>query len=112
MGCRPLSLLHRPVVLRKHDARHSCRRGQVTEALPGRANRLVANIGDKEALGGYVKVKEWNDYEIIARGGVMMHIMNGPLMAIFIADNTDSVNNQPGFIGFGIESRAMQDFSA
>jgi hypothetical protein len=80
-------------------------RGQVTEALPGQSNRLVANIGDKQALGGYVKVNEWNDYEIIARGGVMMHIMNGQLMAVFIDDNKDSVNNQPGLIGFEIESQ-------
>jgi hypothetical protein len=80
-------------------------RGQVTQALPGQTNRLVANIGDKQALGGYVKVNEWNDYEIIARGGVMIHIMNGQLMAVFIDDNKDSVNNQPGLIGFEIESQ-------
>jgi Domain of Unknown Function (DUF1080) len=80
-------------------------RGQVTEALPGETNRLVANIGDRQALGGYVRNNEWNDYEIIARGGVMMHIMNGQLMAIFIDDNKDSVNNQPGLIGFEIESQ-------
>jgi hypothetical protein len=80
-------------------------RGQVTQALPGQTNRLVANIGDRQALGGYVKVNEWNDYEIIARGGVMMHIMNGQLMAIFIDDNKDSVNNQPGLVGFEIESQ-------
>ena len=80
-------------------------RGQVTQALPGQPNRLVANIGDKQALGGYVKVNEWNDYEVIARGGVMMHIMNGQLMAIFIDDNKDSVNNIKGFIGFEIESQ-------
>lgn len=80
-------------------------RGQVTQALPSQPNRLIANIGDKRALGGYVKVNEWNDYEIIARAGVMIHIMNGQLMATFIDDNKDSVNNQPGFIGFEIESQ-------
>jgi hypothetical protein len=80
-------------------------RGQVTEALPGQTNRLVATIGDKQALGGYVKVNEWNDYEVIARGGVMLHIMNGQLMAVFIDDNKDSVNNQAGLIGFEIESQ-------
>jgi len=79
-------------------------RGQVTQALPGEPNRLVANIGDIKPLGGYVNTGEWNDYEVIARGPVMMHIMNGQLMAIFIDDNKDSVNNQPGFIGFEIES--------
>jgi hypothetical protein len=80
-------------------------RGQITESLPGQTNRLVANIGDIQALGGYVKTNEWNDYEIIARGPVMMHIMNGQLMAIFIDDNKNSVNTQPGLIGFEIESQ-------
>jgi hypothetical protein len=80
-------------------------RGQVTQALPGQTNRLVATIGDKQALGGYVKVNEWNDYEVIARGGVMMHIMNGQLMAVFIDDTKDSINNQPGLIGFEIENQ-------
>jgi hypothetical protein len=80
-------------------------RGQVTQALPGDTNRLVAHIGDIQALGGYVKVNEWNEYEVIARGGVMMHIMNGQLMAVFIDDNPNSVNNQPGLIGFEIESQ-------
>ena len=87
-------------------------RGQVTEALPGQTNRLVANIGDKQALGGYVKVNEWNDYEIIARGGVMMHIMNGQLMAVFIDDNKDSVNNQPGLHRFRDRKPAVQDLRA
>ncbi len=80
-------------------------RGQVTQALPGQPNRLVATIGDKLALGGYVKVNEWNDYQIIARGGVMIHIMNGQLMSVFIDDNSNSINNQPGLIGFEIESQ-------
>jgi len=80
-------------------------RGQVTQALPGQRNRLVATIGDKQALGGYVKGNEWNDYQIIARGGVMIHIMNGQLMSVFIDDNSNSVNNQPGLIGFEIESQ-------
>jgi hypothetical protein len=31
-----------------------------------------------------VKLNEWNAYEIIARGGVTMHIMNRQLMAVFI----------------------------
>ncbi len=80
-------------------------RGQVTEALPGKNNRLVGTIGDRQALGGYVRVNDWNDYEIIARGGMMMHIMNGQLMAVFIDDDPKSVNNQAGLIGFEIESQ-------
>jgi hypothetical protein len=55
-----------------------------------------------------MKVNEWNDYEIIARGGVMIHIMNRQLMAVFIDDNQDSGNNQPGLIGFEIESQPCE----
>lgn len=80
-------------------------RGQVTEALPGKANRLVGTIGDRQALGGYVRVNDWNDYEIIARGGIMMHLMNGQLMAVFVDDDPKSINNQAGLIGFEIESQ-------
>ena len=80
-------------------------RGQVTEALPAQGNRLVGTIGDRQALGGYVRVNDWNDYEIIARGGVMMHIMNGQLMAVFLDDDPKSINNQAGLIGFEIESQ-------
>ena len=77
----------------------------MTSSMPS----LVA----KQALGGHVKVNEWNDYEIIAVGGVMMHIMNGHLMAVLIDDNQDSANNQPGFIGLRSKaSRASAQFPA
>src|SRR5437016_4840692 len=97
-----------PVLAEWYESRSRMIAKQVTQALPGQTNRLLATIGDKQALGGYVKVNEWNDYEIIARGGVMMHIMNGQLMAVFIDDNKDSVNNQPGLIGFEIESEPCE----
>jgi hypothetical protein len=31
--------------------------------------------------------------------------MNGQLMAVFIDDTKDSINNQPGLIGFEIENQ-------
>jgi hypothetical protein len=55
-------------------------------------------------LGGYVKVNDWNQYEIIARGGTMIHILNGQVMAILIDDDPASSNNQPGKIGIELES--------
>ena len=70
-----------------------------------KAQRRSRSFVATEAIREYVKVNEWNDYEVIARGGVMIHIMNGQLMAVFIDDNKDSVNNQPGLIGFEIESQ-------
>ena len=78
-------------------------RGQVTESEPGKQPRLVGNIASREALGGYIKINDWNQYEIIARGGTFIHIINGQLMAVYIDDDPTSSNNVSGLIGFEVE---------
>jgi hypothetical protein len=80
-------------------------RGQVVEAEPGQTKQLVANIGDRSALGGYVRINDWNQYEIIARGGVFLHILNGQLMAVLIDDDPASTNNATGLIGIELEGQ-------
>lgn len=79
-------------------------RGEVVERGPKMPKTLVGTLGDREALGGYVKTNGWNQYEIIARGGVMTHILNGHVMAILIDDDPESSNNQAGKIGIELES--------
>ena len=79
-------------------------RGQVVQTLPGKAPRLVGNIGDRAQLGTYVKDGEWNQYEIIARGGTILHILNGQLMAVLVDDDPNSSNNVSGLFGLQIES--------
>lgn len=78
-------------------------RGQVVESAPGANPQLVGNIGDRTALGGYVKVNDWNQYLIMARGGTFIHILNGQLMAVYTDDDPDSSNNKTGMIGIEIE---------
>jgi hypothetical protein len=80
-------------------------RGQVTELGTGQdTSQLLGTMGDRNALGGYVRDNGWNQYEIIARGPVMMHILNGQLMAVFIDDDPHSSNNASGLIGIELES--------
>ncbi len=79
-------------------------RGEVVEMGPGSAPQLVGTVQDRRALGGYVKTNDWNQYEIIARGGTFLHIINGQLMAVLVDDDASDVNNQPGIIGIEIES--------
>jgi len=79
-------------------------RGEVVESAPEVRPRLIGNIGDRTALGGYVKVNDWNQYMIIARGGTFIHILNGQLMAVYIDDDPASANNDTGMIGIEIES--------
>jgi len=78
-------------------------RGQVVESAPGGRPKLLGNIADRTALGGYVRVNEWNQYLIMARGGAFIHVLNGQLMAVYVDDDPASSNNQPGLVGIEIE---------
>jgi hypothetical protein len=79
-------------------------RGQVVQSLPGKIPQLVGTIGDRAQLGALVKDSEWNQYMIIARGGVIMHILNGQLMAVLVDDDPTSSNNVSGLFGLQIEA--------
>ncbi len=78
-------------------------RGQVVESELGNPPQLVGTIDDRAQLGAFVKDGEWNQYTIIARGGVMMHILNGRLMAVLVDDDPGSTNNVSGLFGLQIE---------
>jgi hypothetical protein len=78
-------------------------RGQVVQSEPGKFPRLVGTIGDRAQLGTYVKDGEWNQYLIIARGGIILHILNGQLMAVLVDDDPASTNNVSGLFGLQIE---------
>jgi hypothetical protein len=78
-------------------------RGQVVESEPGRPPRLVGTIGDRAQLGTYVKDGDWNQYAIIARSGVILHILNGRLMAVLVDDDSNSTTNVSGLFGLQIE---------
>jgi hypothetical protein len=78
-------------------------RGQVVQSLPGKFPRLVGAIGDRAQLGTFVRDGEWNQYTIMARGGVLLHILNGQLMAVLVDDDPSSSNNVSGLFGLQIE---------
>jgi hypothetical protein len=79
-------------------------RGQVVEGFGARSKTLMGTIADRAALGNVVKMSDWNQYIVIARGGTFVHIVNGQLMAVMIDDDPQSSNNQPGMFGIEIEA--------
>ncbi len=79
-------------------------RGQVVEGAGFGTKRLMGDIGDRDALGKLVRMNDWNEYTVIARGGTLMHILNGQLMAVMVDDDPESSNNQPGLFGIEIEA--------
>ncbi len=79
-------------------------RGQVVEGSGLAKKQLMGNIGDIDALGKLVKMNDWNEYTVIARGGTFIQILNGQLMAVMVDDDPKSSNNQPGLFGIEIEA--------
>jgi len=79
-------------------------RGQVVEGFGAASKRLLGTIADRQALGALVRMNDWNQYTVIARGGTFLHILNGQLMAAMIDDDPASSNNQPGMFGIEIEA--------
>ena len=79
-------------------------RGQVVEGSGMARKQLMGNIGDRKQLNSFVKMNDWNEYSVIARGGTCMHILNGQLMAVMVDDDPNSSNNQSGFFGIEIEA--------
>lgn len=79
-------------------------RGQVVEGHGEKSKRLMGTIGDREALGRVVRMNDWNEYAVIARGGTCLHIVNGQLLSAMIDDDPQSSNNQAGLFGIEIEA--------
>lgn len=75
------------------------RRGEVTRVVDGPNFKKVATIGDNTLLRGAVNVTGWNKYHIIARGPVIIQIINGQLLSVVLDE--DSKNFTPeGLVGF------------
>ena len=58
------------------------KRGQVTRIVDGPKYKVVGSIADSRLLRGAMNINDWNLYHIIARGPVLMQLMNGQLMAV------------------------------
>ena len=81
------------------------RRGQMVEGFASTDTRkLVGVIGDSAALQGLIKMEDWNQYMIVARGPMHVLLINGQVMAVQVDDDPLSVNNQAGYVAIELES--------
>lgn len=66
---------------------------------------LVGTIATTDAIAAALNPEgTWNHFEIIARGPVVMHFINGQLTSVLVDDDPASSNNWSGFFGFEIEN--------
>jgi hypothetical protein len=77
-------------------------RGQMVETDPGQPHRLLATLGSSDELKSYIKIGDWNQYEVIADGHTLIHIINGHVMAILV-DNDPAFRQSKGLLAFEIE---------
>lgn len=77
-------------------------RGQVTRVVGTRPPVIVSSFGDADALAA-IATDDWNTVHISARGGTLMHMLNGRLMSVVIDD--DAANRPAdGLIGVQVHT--------
>ena len=86
------------------------RRGFVGEGRGYGPRRMLGTLGDPAALQSVIRVDDWNEYTVIARGPVVIHIINGATMAVMIDDDPRSSNNWSGQIGVELEATGKVAF--
>jgi hypothetical protein len=75
------------------------RRGEVTRIADGPRFTVVGAIADSALLRGVMNVNGWNEYHIIARGPVLLQLMNRQLVSVAIDEDSKSFTAE-GVIGF------------
>ena len=74
------------------------RRGLFTTATADKKIGIMGNLADDAVLKGFIKTDDWNDFQVVARGNQLVHLINGHVMAMFIDDDKDA-RKMGGLIG-------------
>jgi hypothetical protein len=61
----------------------------------------IGALENGDALKAYIKDKDWNQFHVIARGGTLIHILNGHVTAVFVDDDVKN-RTLKGLLGFQI----------
>ncbi len=72
-------------------------------AAPAPLRGQIGELENGEALKAFIKVSDWNQFHVIARGNTLIHILNGHTTAIFI-DDDQANRSMKGLIGLQIHT--------
>lgn len=73
-------------------------RGQVTRATPDRKPVVIGAVEDKDTLSSFIGAGDWNQVHLIARGNVLIHMVNGHVTSI-VVDEDPARRTTEGRIG-------------
>jgi 3-keto-disaccharide hydrolase len=77
-------------------------RGSIVELLAGQRPRTIGAIADGATLMDLMKVEDWNQVHVIARGRQLTNLINGQVMAVAI-DDDQTFFTPKGLIGWSME---------
>jgi hypothetical protein len=72
-----------------------------TVGYAGEVRGAVASLESSDTLKSYIKVNDWNQFHVIARGPALIHILNGHVTAAFVDDDAKN-RTLKGLLGFQI----------
>jgi hypothetical protein len=76
----------------------NAQRGQITRIPPGKKAEVIGSVGEADALAAFIKNDDWNDYQVIARGNTLIHILNGHVMSVVVDDDPEN-RRMDGLLG-------------
>jgi hypothetical protein len=74
-------------------------RGQFVRAAGNGVFKFIATVADPNELPATLAINGWNRYHIIARGPVLIHVINGRVTAILIDEDSQN-RDLEGLLGF------------
>jgi hypothetical protein len=64
-------------------------RGQIAEVPPGGKSGVIGSLGEGNELRSIIHDNDWNEIHLIARGNVLVQLLNGRVTSILVDDDTE-----------------------
>ena len=74
--------------------------GTVSRVTPEGKIDEVSRFAAPEDIRANVKIEDWNHYEVVAKGFVFVHKINGKVTSVFIDEDSDDVRRKSGVLGW------------
>ena len=87
-----------PVAPRGQGAGRAAGDAAPTPPPPAPLRGQIGQVEDGEALKAIIKVNDWNQFQVIARGNTLIHLLNGHVTAVFV-DDDQANRSMKGLIG-------------
>ncbi len=74
--------------------------GTVSRVSPDGKIEEIQRFATPEEIRENVKIEDWNHYEIVAKGFVFVHKINGKVTSVFVDEDSDDVRRKSGVLGW------------